>query len=107
MKMSDELKVFEDKSLIIAKNLKALKNEKEKIEKEEKNLKKTLEDLFNEYGLKSFKNDYFTISKVEASESKSIDLKFMEKKEPELYEELLEDYPKISKRKSYIRISVK
>lgn len=105
--MSDELKVFEDKSLIIAKNLKALKNEKEKIEKEEKNLKKTLEDLFNEYGLKSFKNDYFTISKVEASESKSIDLKFMEKKEPELYEELLEDYPKISKRKSYIRISVK
>lgn len=105
--MSDDLKVFEDKSLIIAKNLKALKNEKEKIEKEEKNLKKTLEDLFNEYGLKSFKNDYFTISKVEVSESKSIDLKSMEKKEPELYEELLEDYPKISKRKSYIRISVK
>lgn len=105
--MSDELKVFEDKSLIIAKNLKALKNEKEKIEKEEKDLKKTLEELFNEYGLKSFKNDYFTISKVEVSESKSIDLKSMEKKEPKLYEELLEDYPKISKRKSYIRISVK
>ena len=105
--MSDELKVFEDKGLIIAKNLKALKDKKEKIEKEEKDLKKTLEDLFNEYGLKSFKNDYFSISKVEASESKSIDLKSMEKKEPELYEELLEDYPKISKRKSYIRISVK
>ena len=82
--MSDELKVFEDKSLIIAKNLKALKNKKEKIEKEEKDLKKTLENLFNEYGLKSFKNDYFTISKVEVSESKSIDLKSMEKKEPEL-----------------------
>lgn len=105
--MSDELKVFEDKSLIIAKNLKALKSKKEKIEKEEKDLKKTLENLFNEYDLKSFKNDYFSISKVEVSESKSIDLKSMEKKEPELYAELLEDYPKITKRKSYIRISVK
>lgn len=105
--MSNELKIFEDKSLIIAQSLKSLKDKKEKIEKEEKDLKKTLEDLFNEYGLKSFKNDYFTISKVEASESKSIDLKTMEKKEPELYEELLEDYPKVTKRKSYIRISVK
>ena len=105
--MSNELKIFEDKSLIIAQSLKSLKDKKEKIEKEEKDLKKTLEDLFNEYELKSFKNDYFTISKVEASESKSIDLKNMEKKEPELYEELLEDYPKVTKRKSYIRISVK
>lgn len=105
--MSNELKIFEDKSLIIAQSLKSLKDKKEKIEKEEKDLKKTLEDLFNEYELKSFKNDYFTISKVEASESKSIDLKSMEKKEPELYEELLEDYPKVTKRKSYIRISVK
>ena len=105
--MSDELKVFEDKSLIIAKNLKALKSKKEKIEKEEKDLKKTLENLFNEYDLKSFRNDYFSISKIEASESKNIDLKSMEKKEPELYAELLEDYPKITKRKSYIRISVK
>lgn len=105
--MSNELKIFEDKSLIIAQSLKSLKDKKEKIEKEEKDLKKTLENLFNEYNLKSFKNDYFSITKVEASESKSIDLKSMEKKEPELYEELLEDYPKVTKRKSYIRISVK
>lgn len=105
--MNNEVKVFEDKSLIIAQNLKNLKIKKEKIEEEEKGLKDKLEELFNEYDLKSFKNDYFSISKIEASESKNIDLKSMEKKEPELYAELLEDYPKITKRKSYIRISVK
>lgn len=105
--MSNELKIFEDKSLIIAQNLKSLKDKKEKIEKEEKDLKDKLESLFNEYNLTSFKNDYFSITKVEASESKSIDLKKMENKEPELYGELLNDYPKITKRKAYIRISVK
>ena len=105
--MSNELKIFEDKSLIIAQSLKSLKDKKEKIDKEEKDLKKTLENLFNEYNLKSFNNDYFSITKVAESESKSIDLKSMEKKEPELYDELLKDYPKITKRKGYIRINVK
>ena len=32
--MSNELKIFEDKSLIIAQSLKSLKDEKEKIKKE-------------------------------------------------------------------------
>lgn len=104
---TNELQVFEEKSLVLAQGLKALKTEKERLEKEEKDLKDTLEKLFNEYDLKTFKNDYFSITKVADSESKSIDLKGMEKKEPELYAELLEDYPKITKRKGYIRISVK
>lgn len=104
---TNELQVFEEKSLVLAKGLKALKTEKERLEKEEKDLKDTLEKLFNEYDLKSFKNDYFSITKVSDSETKSIDLKDMEKKEPELYAELLKDYPKVTMRKGYIRISVK
>ena len=104
---TNELQVFEEKSLVLAKGLKALKTEKERLEKEEKDLKDTLEELFNEYDLKTFKNDYFSITRVGESETKSIDLKDMEKKEPGLYAELLEDYPKITKRKAYIRISVK
>lgn len=104
---TNELQVFEEKSLVLAKGLKDLKVKKERLEKEEKELKATLEKLFEEYGLKSFKNDYFSITRVAESESKSIDLKDMEKKEPELYAELLEDYPKITKKKGYIRISVK
>lgn len=43
--MSNELKIFEDKSLIIAQSLKSLKDKKEKIDKEEKDLKKTLENI--------------------------------------------------------------
>lgn len=105
--MTNELQVFEEKSLVLAKGLKALKTEKERLEKEEEDLKDNLERLFNEYGLKSFKNDYFSITRVADSESKFINLKDMEKKEPGLYAELLEDYPKVTKRKGYIRISVK
>ena len=77
---TNELQVFEEKSLTLAKGLKALKTEKERLEKEEKDLKDTLEKLFNEYGLKTFKNDYFSITKVDDSESKSIDLKDMEER---------------------------
>lgn len=105
--MSNELELFEEKSLSFAKGLKALKEEKERLEDEEKKLKKAIEDLFNEYDLKSFKNDYFSISRVSESESVSIDLKALEKKENKLYEELVNDYPKVSKRKAYIRISLK
>lgn len=101
------MKVFEEKSLLLGRGLKALKEEKERLENEEKDLKGKLEELFEEYGLKSFTNDYFSISKVAPSESFSIDLKSMEKKEPELYEELMRDYPKVTKRKGCIRISVK
>lgn len=105
--MSNELELFEEKTLSFAKGLKALKKEKERLEDEEKKLKKSIEDLFNEYDLKSFKNDYFSISRVGESESVSIDLKALEKKENKLYEELVNDYPKITKRKAYIRISLK
>lgn len=105
--MSKELELFEEKTLTFAKGLKALKEEKERLEDEEKKLKKAIEDLFNEYDLKSFSNDYFSISRVGESESVSIDLKALEKKENKLYEELVNDYPKVSKRKAYIRISLK
>lgn len=105
--MENDIKVFEEKSLVIAEGLKKLKDEKQRLEKEEKDLKNTLEKLFNQYDLKSFKNDYFSITRVEASESVSLNEKEFKEKEPELYEELLEDYKKVSKRKGYIRISVK
>lgn len=104
---NNELAVFEEKSLLFVQRLKILKTKKERLEKEEKDFKDIIEKLFDEYGLKSFKNDYFSITRVAESESKSIDLKDMEKKEPELYAELLEDYPKVTKKKGYIRISVK
>lgn len=105
--MSKELELFEEKTLSFAKGLKALKEEKERLEDEEKKLKKAIEDLFNEYDLKSFNNDYFSISRVSESKSISIDLKALEKEENKLYEELVNDYPKVSKRKAYIRISLK
>lgn len=51
-----------------------------------------------ELGEEGFKNDSITISRSKASESTSIDLKALEKAEPELYADLLKDYTKVTKR---------
>ncbi len=71
---------------------------KKKLEDEEKAIKAKLEkEHLTEEG---YKNDYLTISYTKASETKSIDLKSLEEKEPELFNELLEDYTKVTARKA-------
>ena len=61
----------------------------------------------DEYGIVSFKNDYVTISLVKGSTTVSIDLKTLEKNEPQLYKDLLKDYPKETVKKDSVRILVK
>lgn len=51
-----------------------------------------------ELGDEGFKDEAITISRSKASESTSIDLKALEKAEPELYADLLKDYIKVTKR---------
>lgn len=47
----------------------------------------------------------FKVSAMKASESVTVDLKALEEAEPELFGELLEDYPKKTVRKPYARVS--
>lgn len=102
-----EVQVFEQASMIIFQKLAEFKKAKDELEQQEAKLKADLEKAMQEHGIKSFSNDYVTLSFVEASSSESIDLKAMQKKEPKLYEELLADYKKVTNKKAYVRITVK
>lgn len=72
-----------------------------------KQLKADLEKAMDDYGIKSIDNHLLKITRVEASNSTSIDLKKLQEKEPKLYGELLEDYPKVTNRKAYVKFTVK
>ena len=103
----NEVQVFEQKNLAVFKQLQDFKKKQKEMEDQEKKLKKQLEESMSEYGIKSFKNDYITISYVAGSESTSLDVKMLEEKEPSLYKELLADYPKVKTTKPYVKFTVK
>lgn len=99
------LKRFEEKNLSVFKQLGALKQQIKELERQQDELKKGIQDAMEHYGVQSFKNEYITISYVPESTSESIDLKALQANEPELYEELLTDYKKVTTRKGYVRFS--
>lgn len=103
----NEVQVFEKNNLVIFQRLAEFKKAKDEMEAQEAKLKEALEKSMQEHGIKSFRNDYVTLSYVEASTSETIDLKAMQEKEPKLYAELLEDYRKVTSKKAYVRITVK
>lgn len=103
----NELVLFEQKSLAVMQELKKIKEEKERLEKIDADLRSKLQVVMDEYGVISFKNDYVTISNVVPTESVTVDLKKLKEKEPECYEGLIADYPKVTKRKGYVKITVK
>ena len=103
----NEVQVFEKNNLIIFQRLAEFKKAKDEMEAQEAKLKEALEKSMQEHGIKSFKNDYVTLSFVEASSSETIDLKAFKEKEPKLYDELLGDYRKVTNRKAYVKIQVK
>ena len=105
--METNLVLFEQKYVDKFNALSELKRQKEALEKIEKDVKEELERAMDEYGIKSVKTDKITISRVEESTSTSIDLKELEKKEPELYSELIAVYPKVTTKKAYVKFLVK
>lgn len=105
--MENNLIEFGNHNLAIFQKMAELKKVQKELEKTESELKEALEKSMEEYGVKSFKNDYITISYVEETTSTSIDLKKLEAKEPDLYGDLLNDYPKITTKKAYVKFLVK
>lgn len=103
----NEVELFEKNNMVVFQRLAEFKKAQDEMKKQEEKLKADLEKSMQEYGIKSFKNDYVTLSYVEASTSESIDLKAMQEKEPKLYDELLADYKKVTSKKAYVRITVK
>lgn len=103
----NNLILFENKALTYMKNLSELKKEQDRLAEIEKSARAELQKVMDEFGITQFKNDYVTISLVRGSTSVSVDLKALEKQEPELYADLLKDYPKETVKKDSIRILVK
>ena len=105
--MSNEIQIFENQHLQVFKQLAEVTKTKKQLEDQEKKIKEHLEKAMDLYEIKSFENQYIKITRVNGSTSTSVDLKSMEKEEPKLYAELLEDYPKVTTRKQSIRFTVK
>ncbi len=105
----DELMVFEERYLAVMKGLSDAVKAKKKLEADEKKFKEQLGKVMDEYGIKSVDNQYLRIIRVVGSDGKTtVDIDKMEKEEPELFKELLADYPKTTgAKKASIRFDVK
>lgn len=102
-----EVTPFENDYMVVMEQYQHLTKAEKAIAEQVKNLKVKLEQAMDEYNIKSIDNEFLKITRVEPSESTSIDIKKMKEKEPDLHEELLADYPKVTKRKAYVRFTVK
>lgn len=103
----NQIALFEQKYLSAFQDLQQMKKAKETLEKKEIDIKNELLDAMKEYGIKSIKNEYITISYVDGTTTETIDLKALQEKEPELYKELLEDYKKTTIRNPYVKFIIK
>jgi hypothetical protein len=83
----------------LIKELISLTKEKELVEADIAAVKAKIEAQLPADG---YKDANITITRTAGSTSTSIDLKELEKKEPELYEELLKDYTKTTTKKESI-----
>lgn len=96
--MSNEIQAFESKHMLLMANV-AQHIQQEKLLKEQTTkLKEDLGKAMDEFGIKSIDNDLLKITRTAASTSKSLDTTRLKNEEPELFAELMTDYPKITNR---------
>jgi hypothetical protein len=105
--MSTELTAFETKNMMLLANV-AQHVQQEKLLKEQTaKLKEELGKAMDEFGIKSIDNELLKITRTAASSSTSLDTTKLKNEEPVLWQELMEDYPKISARSASLTIKVK
>lgn len=106
---SKEITLFENQYLAVMKKLADMTKAKKKLEAEEKTVKAQLQKAMDEYGIKSIDNAVITITRVAAGNDKlTVDFEQLAKEEPELYADLIRDYPKTVKGKAaYVAFKVK
>jgi DNA gyrase/topoisomerase IV subunit A len=106
---AEEIQAFNEQYLEGMKKIAHLEHVKKSFEEQEKTIKEQLEQVCKKYGIKSIDNEYMKITYVAAGTDKqTIDIDQLAKEEPDLYSDLLKDYPKTTKgRKAYIMFKVK
>ncbi|PGQ65668.1 hypothetical protein, partial [Bacillus cereus] len=99
----NEVQAFENKYLAIMTAIaihdRQVKTLKEQFEK----MKAELEKAMDEHGIESIDNDLIKITRIKATTSTTIDVTKLKAAEPELYGELIGDYPKVSNRKAHVK----
>ena len=106
---SEEIQSFEKQYLDVCKNLNLMVKQKKELEEQEKTVKNQLGEVMDKYGIKSMENEYIKFTRVAASEGKqTVDIDKLAKVEPDLFKDLLVDYPKTTgARKTSVRFEVK
>lgn len=105
--MNNELKEFEQHHLKRFEKLAEVVKSKKALEALEKKIKGELEEAMNAYDIKTIDNQFMKVTNVNGSTTTSIDLAELKKKEPDLFEELITDYPKTTVKASYLTFKVK
>lgn len=103
----NELTEFEQSNIALFKDLKLLDNSIKELQDKQKKYKDELVKQMEQYNVKSIDNDFVKVTYVAPAQLTSVDLKTFKEKEPEEYDMLLNDYPKVTNRKGYVRIKVK
>lgn len=86
--------------------LKEIKELKDKLEAEEKEIKAEMLEELKKLGKDNYKDEYAELSVIAPTQSVSIDARAIEKKDAELYVKLMNDYPKVTKRAGYLKVKV-
>ena len=102
-----ELETFEHDHLSDMKSYAVIDQEIKNLTEKRNVFRDSLLEAMEKYDIKSIDNEVMKIIRVDPSESTTVDLKKFEKQEPVDYALLIEDYPKVTKRKGSIRITVK
>lgn len=105
--MNELQQTFAEEHLTLLKNFADAEKRIKQEEKARDDFKKQIQCAMEEYGIKSLDCDLLKIAYVESSENTTIDTTKIRNKDEELYLELLANYPKVTKRKAYIRLTVK
>lgn len=103
----NELTEFEQANLVLMTKLAQSEQLVREVKEMQENYKRELKEAMEKYNIKSIDNDLVKVTVVPESESTTVDLKTFKEKEPDEYDGLLADYPKVVKRSSYVRIKVK
>ncbi len=105
----EEIAVFEEKYMVACQKLSEAVKQKKALEELEKQAKASLEKVMDEYGIKSMDNPFIKFTRIAENPGKqTVDLDKMQKEEPELYADLLKDYPKTTgKKKAYVKFDTK
>lgn len=103
----NELQLFEEKNISLFDGLNTISKGIETLKAKEDEIKAKIKDAMDQYNIKSFENDLVKITRVKHSESTSLDVKKLKDEDEELYQDLMNSYKKVTKRKGYIRITPK